>query len=251
MRLHRWALTTDAAARDDDRHPPPIDARPDRRGAPAELDLGAAPAARRPGRLRRHRRPVPGHRLGRGRLRRRQRHPDRALLPVGVRHGAGRLLRPGDRQPRPQGVRAARAARAGSSSRAASPRTARCSTTTAPTATASSTSRSRCPTSTSASRTPARPARPSCEEPHDVTDEHGTVRMAAIAAYGDTRHTLVDRSRYTGPYLPGYVARSSSATSSARARPSGCSRPSTTSSATSSSARWTSGSASTTGSWAS
>jgi len=48
------------------------------------------------------------------------------------------------------------------------------------------------------------------EEPHDVSDEHGTVRIAAIAAYGDTRHTLVDRSRYTGPYLPGYVARTSS-----------------------------------------
>src|SRR6201996_4037237 len=47
------------------------------------------------------------------------------------------------------------------------------------------------------------------EEPHDVTDEHGTVRLAAIAAYGDTRHTLVDRSRYAGPYLPGYVARTS------------------------------------------
>ncbi len=47
------------------------------------------------------------------------------------------------------------------------------------------------------------------EEPHDVTDEHGTIRRAAIAAYGDTRHTLIDRSRYNGPYLPGYVARSS------------------------------------------
>jgi len=47
------------------------------------------------------------------------------------------------------------------------------------------------------------------EEPHDVTDEHGTVRLGAIAAYGETRHTLVDRSRYTGPYLPGYVARTS------------------------------------------
>ena len=45
-------------------------------------------------------------------------------------------------------------------------------------------------------------------EPHDVSDEHGTVRMAAIAAYGDTRHTLVDRSRYTAPFLPGFVARS-------------------------------------------
>ncbi|MGX5657453.1 4-hydroxyphenylpyruvate dioxygenase [Geodermatophilus nigrescens] len=48
------------------------------------------------------------------------------------------------------------------------------------------------------------------EEPHDLSDEHGTVRLAAIATYGETRHTLVDRSRYTGPYLPGYVARTSS-----------------------------------------
>ncbi|MGW3414800.1 4-hydroxyphenylpyruvate dioxygenase [Streptomyces sp. NPDC000888] len=48
------------------------------------------------------------------------------------------------------------------------------------------------------------------QEPHDVGDEHGTVRRAAIAAYGKTRHTLIDRSRYNGPYLPGYVARTSS-----------------------------------------
>jgi 4-hydroxyphenylpyruvate dioxygenase len=45
------------------------------------------------------------------------------------------------------------------------------------------------------------------DEPHDVSDEHGTVRMAAIAAYGDTRHSLVQREDYTGPYLPGYVER--------------------------------------------
>jgi 4-hydroxyphenylpyruvate dioxygenase len=43
--------------------------------------------------------------------------------------------------------------------------------------------------------------------PHDLTDEHGTVRIATIAAYGDTRHSLVDRSRYEGPFLPGFVAR--------------------------------------------
>jgi 4-hydroxyphenylpyruvate dioxygenase len=47
------------------------------------------------------------------------------------------------------------------------------------------------------------------EEPHDASDEHGTVRLAAIAAYGDLRHTLVDRARYDGPYLPGYVPRTS------------------------------------------
>ena len=46
-------------------------------------------------------------------------------------------------------------------------------------------------------------------EPHDEADEHGTVRLASIATYGNTVHTLVDRSRYDGIYLPGYVARTS------------------------------------------
>jgi 4-hydroxyphenylpyruvate dioxygenase len=45
------------------------------------------------------------------------------------------------------------------------------------------------------------------EPPHDETDEWGTVRVAAIATYGDTRHTLIDRSRYQGPFRPGFVAR--------------------------------------------
>ncbi|CAM5297363.1 4-hydroxyphenylpyruvate dioxygenase [Streptomyces abikoensis] len=43
-------------------------------------------------------------------------------------------------------------------------------------------------------------------EPYELTDEHGTVTLARIAAYGDTVHTLVDRTRYDGPYLPGYAA---------------------------------------------
>ena len=47
------------------------------------------------------------------------------------------------------------------------------------------------------------------EEPHDVSDEHGTVRRASIATYGDTRHSLVQRGDYRGPYLPGYVSRTS------------------------------------------
>src|SRR4051812_23624752 len=42
-------------------------------------------------------------------------------------------------------------------------------------------------------------------EPHEISDEHGTIRMAVLAAYGDTRHSLIDRSRYSGVYLPGYV----------------------------------------------
>lgn len=44
------------------------------------------------------------------------------------------------------------------------------------------------------------------EEPHDLTDEHGSVRLAGIGTYGETRHTLIDRSGYDGPYLPGFVA---------------------------------------------
>ncbi len=40
--------------------------------------------------------------------------------------------------------------------------------------------------------------------PNDSTDAHGTVRTAAIATYGDTLHTFVDRSRYYGPFLPGF-----------------------------------------------
>ncbi|CAG5120586.1 unnamed protein product, partial [Candidula unifasciata] len=36
------------------------------------------------------------------------------------------------------------------------------------------------------------------------TDEHGTVRMAIVQTYGDTTHTLIDRSNYKGPFLPGY-----------------------------------------------
>ena len=42
-------------------------------------------------------------------------------------------------------------------------------------------------------------------EPSDDKDEHGIVRRAAIATYGDTIHSLVDRSGYSGPFLPGFA----------------------------------------------
>jgi 4-hydroxyphenylpyruvate dioxygenase len=45
------------------------------------------------------------------------------------------------------------------------------------------------------------------QQPTDLSDEHGVVRFASIATYGDTRHTLIDRSRYAGPFLPGFAAR--------------------------------------------
>ncbi|MFF7752498.1 4-hydroxyphenylpyruvate dioxygenase [Streptomyces sp. NPDC007971] len=48
----------------------------------------------------------------------------------------------------------------------------------------------------------------SVTEPYEVRDEHGTVVLAAIATYGETRHTLVERTGYDGPYLPGFVTAS-------------------------------------------
>jgi 4-hydroxyphenylpyruvate dioxygenase len=43
--------------------------------------------------------------------------------------------------------------------------------------------------------------------PVTLSDEHGEVRVAVIDTYGETRHSLIDRSRYHGPFLPGFVAR--------------------------------------------
>jgi 4-hydroxyphenylpyruvate dioxygenase len=43
-------------------------------------------------------------------------------------------------------------------------------------------------------------------EPYVTEDDQGKVVLAAIATFGDTRHTLVERSAYSGPYLPGYQA---------------------------------------------
>jgi 4-hydroxyphenylpyruvate dioxygenase len=44
-------------------------------------------------------------------------------------------------------------------------------------------------------------------EPYTLSDQDGEVTIAAIATYGETRHTLVDRSRYRGVFLPGFAAR--------------------------------------------
>jgi 4-hydroxyphenylpyruvate dioxygenase len=50
----------------------------------------------------------------------------------------------------------------------------------------------------------ARGAEP-VEAPHDLEDEFGTVRHAAIRAYGDTIHSLLSRRGYMGPFLPGFA----------------------------------------------
>jgi 4-hydroxyphenylpyruvate dioxygenase len=47
----------------------------------------------------------------------------------------------------------------------------------------------------------ARAVRP----PETLRDENGEARISAIAAYGDTVHSFVERSRYAGVFLPGFV----------------------------------------------
>jgi 4-hydroxyphenylpyruvate dioxygenase len=44
-------------------------------------------------------------------------------------------------------------------------------------------------------------------EPWESADDDGVVRMATIAAYGDTLHTFVERGGYRGAFLPGYAPR--------------------------------------------
>jgi 4-hydroxyphenylpyruvate dioxygenase len=42
-------------------------------------------------------------------------------------------------------------------------------------------------------------------EPYDVSDEHGKIRVADIATYGDTVHRFVDRGDYFGSFMPGFA----------------------------------------------
>jgi 4-hydroxyphenylpyruvate dioxygenase len=49
----------------------------------------------------------------------------------------------------------------------------------------------------------------SAMEPQTLRDEAGEVVVAAIKTYGDTIHKFVERKSYSGPFMPGYVARKS------------------------------------------
>ena len=44
----------------------------------------------------------------------------------------------------------------------------------------------------------------SIQAPTDFEDANGRVTTSSIAAYGDTIHTFVDRTNYTGTFFPGY-----------------------------------------------
>jgi 4-hydroxyphenylpyruvate dioxygenase len=46
----------------------------------------------------------------------------------------------------------------------------------------------------------------SVDEPHIASDENGSAVLASIRTYGDTVHTFVERSGYSGPFLPGFRA---------------------------------------------
>src|SRR5215472_17211166 len=46
-------------------------------------------------------------------------------------------------------------------------------------------------------------------EPKRFDDEFGVLEVSAIATYGDTLHTFVNRSEYSGPFKPGYTSVSS------------------------------------------
>lgn len=49
----------------------------------------------------------------------------------------------------------------------------------------------------------------SAAPPQTISDEHGTVTLASIHTYGDTWHTFVERSQYSGAFMPGFQPRSS------------------------------------------
>ena len=42
--------------------------------------------------------------------------------------------------------------------------------------------------------------------PEVLRDDNGELRVSAIAAYGDTIHSFIERRNYSGVFLPGYVA---------------------------------------------
>jgi 4-hydroxyphenylpyruvate dioxygenase len=43
--------------------------------------------------------------------------------------------------------------------------------------------------------------------PYALSDDSGTVRLASVSTYGETRHLFVERHDYSGAFLPGFVAR--------------------------------------------
>ncbi|MBO0778226.1 MAG: 4-hydroxyphenylpyruvate dioxygenase [Ktedonobacteraceae bacterium] len=57
------------------------------------------------------------------------------------------------------------------------------------------------------------------QEPVELRDDYGVVKISSIATYGETIHTFVERQAYEGVFLPGY--RALKAAVPRRARPAG------------------------------
>ncbi len=45
--------------------------------------------------------------------------------------------------------------------------------------------------------------------PETIRDEYGEITLASIHTYGETLHTFVERSHYSGPFMPGFQPRKS------------------------------------------
>jgi 4-hydroxyphenylpyruvate dioxygenase len=50
------------------------------------------------------------------------------------------------------------------------------------------------------------------ETPYELSDEDGTVRLASVETYGETRHLFVERGDYSGAFLPGFARRGTAPT---------------------------------------
>ncbi len=57
--------------------------------------------------------------------------------------------------------------------------------------------------------------------PHEIADELGVVQVADVATYGETLHRFVDRSAYSGAFLPGFAPAPGDRAASASARADG------------------------------
>ena len=62
------------------------------------------------------------------------------------------------------------------------------------------------PDATAAYRTALDRGAGGVDEPFELADEHGVVRLSSIATYGETIHSFVERGSYDGAFLPGFVA---------------------------------------------
>ena len=61
-------------------------------------------------------------------------------------------------------------------------------------------------------RARGRPRRPRASTPRTSSPTStARVQLASVATYGETRHVFVERGGYTGPFLPGFVARGTAA----------------------------------------